>query len=78
MHVVVLLLSQCLLFERCVAGCRVFANKGDMWRLLNSLSDVVDGRTWPENQEPQVGSEVGPLGYCLSILLFSLYDVATA
>ncbi|KAL3132344.1 hypothetical protein ABBQ32_008921 [Trebouxia sp. C0010 RCD-2024] len=33
---------------------KVFANKGDVWRLLNSLSDVVDGRTWPENQEPQV------------------------
>lgn len=24
---------------------------------MNSLSDVVDGRTWPENQEPEVGSQ---------------------
>ena len=38
--------------------CRVFANKGDVWRLMNSLSDVVDGRTWPENQEPEVGTQL--------------------
>ncbi len=35
--------------------CRIFASKGDVWRLLSSLNDVVDGRTWPESSEPEVG-----------------------
>ncbi len=34
--------------------CRIFASKGDVWRLLSSLNDVVDGRTWPESSEPEV------------------------
>ena len=33
---------------------RIFASKGDVWRLLSSLNDVVDGRTWPESSEPEV------------------------
>lgn len=33
---------------------RAFQNKGDVWRLLSSLTDVVDGRRWPEDQEAEV------------------------
>ena len=34
--------------------CRIFASKGDVWRLMASLNDAVDGRTWPEASEPEV------------------------
>ena len=34
--------------------CRIFASKGDVWRLMASLNDAVDGRTWPESSEPEV------------------------
>lgn len=39
-------------FEVCYQ--RIFGSKGDVWRLLASLNDVVDGRTWPEDHEPEV------------------------
>lgn len=32
----------------------VFKEKGDVWRLLQSLSDPLDGRTWPEDQQDKV------------------------
>ncbi len=33
---------------------RFFKGKGDVWRLLQDLSDAIDGRTWPSESEADV------------------------
>ena len=35
---------------------RWFEGKGDVWRLLQDMSDGIDGRSWPEEQAVEVGS----------------------
>ena len=58
-----------------VSVCRIFANKGDVWRLMNSLSDVVDGRTWPENQESEVGAKLLQALGCWPYPFLYIYSV---
>ena len=54
--------------------CRIFGSKGDVWRLMSSLNDVVDGRTWPENQGPEVcpvcDTAISQLQLALELLAF--------
>lgn len=51
-HIVRRKMPKIPVFEKCYQ--KIFASKGDVWRLLSSLNDVVDGRTWPESSEPEV------------------------
>ena len=34
--------------------CRWFDGKGDVWRLLQDVSDAIDGRSWPEDHAVEV------------------------
>ena len=54
---------------------RVFGSKGDVWRLLASLNDVVDGRTWPEDHEPEVGSNLTETLIFFNLTIFDLTEV---
>ena len=33
---------------------RWFEGKGDVWRLLQDVSDAIDGRSWPEDHAVEV------------------------
>ncbi len=34
--------------------CRIWKNKGDVWRLLQDVAVIIDGRTWNARDEPEV------------------------
>ena len=37
-----------------VSLCRIWKNKGDVWRLLQDVAVIIDGRTWNARDEPEV------------------------
>lgn len=53
---------------------RWFEGKGDVWRLLQDLSPAIDGRTWPQEQEPQVRLLFDLIKEVLGVRLYADYD----
>ncbi|KAK9817000.1 hypothetical protein WJX72_008078 [[Myrmecia] bisecta] len=51
-------------------------SRGDVWRLLNSLSNAIDGRTWPEEDADKVKMITGLVKEVTGVKLHAWYRAA--